>query len=86
MALNPNYEAIGKAFTTQYYQVLQGFLLIYSLPLPTINHAASTRVLRLNTLTFKLVENLSLTWILDVWPNHFTKWIQYKLGKQYLPK
>ena len=23
MALNPNYEAIGKAFTTQYYQVLQ---------------------------------------------------------------
>ena len=22
MALNPNYEAIGKAFTTQYYQVL----------------------------------------------------------------
>ena len=28
MALNPNYEAIGKAFTTQYYQVLQGFLFI----------------------------------------------------------
>ena len=26
MALNPNYEAIGKAFTTQYYQVLLGFV------------------------------------------------------------
>ena len=61
MALNPNYEAIGKAFTTQYYQVLQGFLLFIIWPLL---HAYACTWLRFGTklkasiMTFILVENL----------------------------
>ena len=59
MALNPNYEAIGKAFTTQYYQVLQGFLLFIIWPLPITISAYAWPFLCSGT---SLMSNL--------WPSH----------------